>query len=336
MALIAGAVVALLGVAAVIGQREPSDESAALTYAASDSGTATSDASSEASAPAMDASSDGDAVQVDTAAESAAPGDLDAGGSDARTASQPLAPLDAKIVRTGSLEVEVDEGAFDAATTRLGTIATGAGGFVSASEISALDDRPRGSVTLRVPAESFDKVVGEVSKVGDVVAVNTSSQDVSGEYTDLVARLKALQSEREQITLVLGRAESIPDILAVRDRLAVVQGEIEQLQGRQTVLDDQTSLSTLTVTLSEAGDPSAAVFASTERTGFSKLWHDSVERFTDGGRSIALGLATMAPWLLLGLVLFVPARLVWRRTAPAKAGGDSTPTSDGPPAAATS
>ena len=67
-------------------------------------------------------------------------------------------------------------------------------------------------------------------------------------------------------------------------------------QAGQKVLDDQTSLSTLTVTLSEKGSPAKATTAPpSDRSGFSKLWHDSAERFTDGGRAIALGLASMAP-----------------------------------------
>lgn len=331
VALVAGAVVALLGVAAVIGQDSSSDRTSTHASASIDSSVETSGAPQVATPPTMTTSED-DAGRGDSFDYAESSG---SGADSIQNVAQPLAPLDAKIVRTGTVDVEVKKGGFDAATTRLSAIATSAGGFVSASEISALDDRPRGSVTLRVPAESFDKVVGEVSKLGDVVAVNTSSQDVSGEYTDLVARLKALRSEREQITLVLGRAETIPDILAVRDRLSIVQGEIEQLQGRQSVLDDQTSLSTLAVSLSEVGDPSAAVLTPTERGGFSKLWHDSIDRFTDGGRSIALGLATMAPWLLLGLVLFFPARLLWRRAAPpANTGAPSTPSSGTPATAA--
>ena len=72
------------------------------------------------------------------------------------------------------------------------------------------------------------------------------------------------------------------------------------------------------VKFGSVGSPgSAATAPRTDRAGLSGLWHDSAERFTDGGRSIALGLATMAPWLLLGLLLFVPGRAIWRRTAPA-------------------
>ena len=150
--------------------------------------------------------------------------------------------------------------------------------------------------------------------LGQVTAITTGSDDVSGEYSDVAARIHALQAERDQIDLVLAKADTIPDILSVRDRLTVVQGELEQLQGRKQVLDDQTSLSTLTVALREKGSTtSVTITRSKERTGFGLLWHDSVDRFAQGGRSIALGLAAMLPWLLLALVLFLPARALWRR-----------------------
>lgn len=337
----AGAAVALLGTAALIGSGADRDADRSATQASGSGNSSASDGGSAGSA-GVSGRSRYDASSTTVASSGKNDEQADGGGGDGSSggggsAAPRLAagaPVDAKIIRTGSVEVALAKGKFDAASTRLNAIATGAAGFVSASETSALDDQPRGSFTLRVPAASFDTVLGQVGKIGDVQAVNTGSQDVTGEYTDVASRLKALQAEREQINLVLSRAETIPDILSVRDRLSVVQGEIEQLQGRQKVLDDQTSLSTLTVSLYEKGSPASVDTAPpVERSGFSKLGHDAADRFTDGGRSIALGLATMAPWLLLGLVLFVPTRALWRRTAPAD-GHHPTPP-DGPPAATT-
>lgn len=322
------AVAALLGTAAVIGGGTGGHDDRAVQTSSdvgsSGGGSSGADAVVErAAAPttAASVSADGDGVAAE---EGAADSGAGGGAADEASFASAGAPAEAKIIRTGDLELEVGRGRFEAVTTRLGSIATAAGGFVSASETSALDDEPRGSLTLRVPAARFDEVVGQVGEEGDVQAVNTGSQDVTGEYTDVASRLKALQAERAQIDLVLGRAETIPDILSVRDRLSVVQAEIEQLQGRQQVLDDQTSLSTLTVSLHEAGDRTTASSVPEERSGVAKLWHDSAERFTDGGRSIALGLASMAPWLLLALVLALPARLIWRRAAPPI--GEPTPT----------
>jgi len=334
-------VVAVLAAAGVIGSHD-----AGITRAATQNDTATSggDVATPDLAPATSvapgAPDGGDEVAkvaagatgdkaVTTESASGSSGSS-ATGTDGDLADLGGSKIDAKIVRTGSVEVVVARGGFDRAYARLTTLANGSGGFVSASQTTALDDTPQGTVTLRVPVARFDQVLTQVRKLGKVSAITTGSDDVSGEYSDVSARIHALRAERDQINLVLSRAETIPDILSVRDRLTAVQGELEQLQGRKQVLDDQTSLSTLTVTLREKGTASSVTIHSpAERTGFALLWHDSVDRFAQGGRSIALGLAAMLPWLLLALVLFVPARAIWRRGAtgtgpshPAAAGSD--------------
>lgn len=224
------------------------------------------------------------------------------------------ASIEPKVIRTGSIEVTVARGRFTTVVTRLSDVAVGVGGFVSASETSQLGDDPRGTVTLRVPARDFDRVLVRIGDLGKVRSATTGSQDVTGEYTDVAARIQALQDEREQIRLVLGRAQSIPDILAVRDRLSAVQGELEQLQGRKQVLADQTSLSTITVQVSEQGGEAKPLVDRDEHRGLAAVWHDSADRFAGGARAIVVGLAALAPWLLLLAVVWLPARWLWRRS----------------------
>lgn len=222
-------------------------------------------------------------------------------------------PVGPKVVRTGSIEVAVGRGKFTEAGNRLRTLATGVGGFVSASQTTSLGRDPAGTITLRVPARSFDRVLANVAELGTVRSSSTDSQDVTGEYSDVTARIRALEAERDQIGLVLAKAQSIPDILSVRDRLSAVQGELEQLQGRQQVLDDQTTLSTITVALSEKGSKVAIPLSGPDRRGLAKVWHDSLDRAGDGAKSIALGFAAMVPWLLLASLLWLPVRYLWRR-----------------------
>lgn len=315
--LMVGAVVAVLAVAGLIGRggvdsgttSRGGEARSAVEVAGrgSTAPTQTAPTQTEASESAGDGADDGLA-----SASGAGGGDVATDTAGSGTGNR----LEPKIVRTGSVDLVVARGSFDRAVARLTSLATGGGGFVSASQTSALDDAPQGTITLRVPVDRFDDVVAQVRKLGTVASLTTGSQDVTGEYSDVAARIKALRDEREQITLVLGRAETIPDILSVRDRLAVVQSELEQLQGRQQVLDDQTSLSTLAVSLREKGRAPVDTAPPAERTGLDKLWHDVGDRFTDGLRAIALGLATLAPWLLFALVFLLPARALWRRFAP--------------------
>jgi hypothetical protein len=296
------AVAALVVVAALIGQGtspSPAHRSAAgLDSSASASMPKTA---SEPSAAPSTTVAPGGAPRAGAAAITDGTATVGKTTSAAAAVGQIGAPVGPKVVRTGSIEIEVGRHRFDDASTRLGAIATGAGGFVSASETSSLDGDPHGTITLRVPVAAFDSVRSRVAKLGTVRSSTTGSQDVTGEYSDVAARIRAL-----------AKAESIGDILSVRDRLSAVQVELEQLQGRQQVLDDQTSLSTLTVALSEKGAPTR-IDQPVERRGVAKMWHEGIGRVGDGGRAIVLGFAVMIPWLLLALVLWLPTRLLWRR-----------------------
>jgi hypothetical protein len=312
---------ALVATAAVIGGHA-SSSSTSDAAASKASGRQVSLGSATRS-PAADAADGGSTTKspatalstsTDGVSDESARSDAGRGSTGSDGGSTDLGPIQPKVVRTASMELQVRRGTFADAVQRLSTTATGVGGFVSSSETSQLGDDPRGSITIRVPAKDFDRVMSRVADLGKVAAVTTDSQDVTGEYTDVAARIKSLQDERDQIQLVLSHAESIPDILSVRDRLSAVQSELEQLQGRQQVLDDQTSLSTITITLSEQGrTPAPITKPAPPRTGISRVWHEAAGRFGDGARDIAVGFASMAPWLLLAAVLWLPARGLWRR-----------------------
>jgi len=260
-------------------------------------------------------------------------------GGDASTAAAGSAPtavdasLQPKVVRTGSLSLVVRTGTFDDATAKVTALADGLGGMVSSSQTTSLGNDPQGTLTLRVPVAQFDRVLAGLRRIGTVTAVTTSSDDVTAEYSDVGAQIKALQAERDQILLVLDRATNVPDILAVRDRLTAVQSELDQLQGRQKLLADQTSYATITVSISEVGSPTTTTTVPVARHGLGQVWHDSVDRFGRGARAIALGLATMAPWLLLLGAAWLVLRAWWRRpgTATRTSTGTTTGTTTGTP-----
>ena len=233
--------------------------------------------------------------------------------SDAGRTGATVAP---KIVRTGSVDLVVKRRTFADASRDLRAIAEGAGGYVAASEMSSNRGTPTGSLTMRVPVDRFDDVVVRVGRLGVVASSDSSSKDVTGEYTDLRSRLRAATAEREQILLVLGEARSVPEILQVRDRLDDLQADIEEMQGRLKVLDDQTSLSTLTVSMRETGTASTVPGTPEERTGLAKAWHDAVDGFTGGLEAVVAGSGIVVLLALLALVGWLVGRPIWRRLHP--------------------
>ncbi len=208
-----------------------------------------------------------------------------------------------RIVRTGSMSLEVRPGGVDAAVNAVSTAAKGLGGYLASLDSSGTpstsdDDHQHANVTLRVPTGSFDDLRGQVGKIGEVRASTVSSQDVTGEYVDLQSRLKALGSSRDTYVALLGKAGSIGEILAVQQQIDNVQVQIEQLEGRRQVLADSSDLATLTVRISEQGT-SATRPDPDDDEGLTRALRLSWDRFT-GGVAVIVGL--IGPIVLIALL----------------------------------
>lgn len=162
----------------------------------------------------------------------------------------PEGDSDQRIIYTGTLEMEVED--FDETSFEVRTIAKSYGGFISDSNIYTTPaGKKRGYITLRIPQASFQDMIDDVSALGKVETLNTQSQDVTLEYTDLNSRLTNLQKQEERLLDLLDRADNITEILTIEKELGRIRGEIEHIQGRLNYLDNKIDLSTLTIIFHE-------------------------------------------------------------------------------------
>jgi hypothetical protein len=214
----------------------------------------------------------------------------------------------AKVVETGSVQVEVRRGAVGSTMVSLTSLATGFNGYVADTRTAEGGDDPTGTMTLRVPAASFDDVVARVRAMGKVNSITSHGQDVTAEYSDIKARLTALNATRSQLLTILQKATAIGDVLAVQDRINQVQTEIEQLQGQQKVLDDQTSYAALSVDVSQQG---AKLGPPQQRAGLAKAWYDAHHGFTNGVDWLIARSGTALLVLLILAALAAVARVAW-------------------------
>jgi hypothetical protein len=221
-----------------------------------------------------------------------------------------------RVIRTAELSLEaVEPVAAQGAITQL---ADARGGFVLSADMSRIraeDGAEQTVVTVvfRVPAPAFDATLQTLRGLGRLSNEKVTGQDVTEEYVDLEARLKAQRAVEEQYLAILKDAKSIPDILAVQQKLGEVRTEIERAEGRRRFLDSQTSLSTFTVHLAkhiEAVDASGPGFG----TSIRKAGRDAVDvaiAIVNGAIRLIGVLAPVA--LLLGLPAYLALRVVVRR-----------------------
>lgn len=242
------------------------------------------------------------------------------------------APIEQRIVKTGEITLEV-EGVGEA-LGRVRALAVELGGYVGGSQAGTLDDRA--SLTIRIPAASFDEAIARLHEMdADVVAEATREQDVTGQVVDLEARIDNLRASETSYRELVARAERVEDILAVQSRLDEVRGQIEQLTAQLDAIEGQAALSTLTITLipkaapiveqSETWDPGAQLDrALASLMGIGQGLLDGAIWFAVVWLPILLILA-FGTLLALRGVLEVRRRLpVARHEPPRPAGDDAT------------
>lgn len=227
-----------------------------------------------------------------------------AAGPATGSAKAPSAAAGPRVVRTATVTLAVPAADVAGTLTRLRGLVAG-GGYVQDSATALAGAHPTGTVTLRVPSADYARVRDALAAgtFGKVTALDEHGQDVTGQYTDLGARIDALSQTRASYLTLLSKASSIGDVLAVQQQLTAVQQQIESLQGQQKVLADGSDDATLAVTVGEAGGlPPIAP----SRSGWSRAFHDAGHGLAGGLQALV---AASGVTLVVLLVLAVLAGL---------------------------
>ncbi|MGI8788542.1 MAG: DUF4349 domain-containing protein [Pyrinomonadaceae bacterium] len=220
-----------------------------------------------------------------------------------------------KIIRDADLQLETD--APEEAQNKIAQIAESKGGFVVETQTSSSDvraaTRDTVTMTVRVPAAKFNESLDEIRKTASRVIVETvKGQDVTEEFIDIEARLKAKKALEEQFLEIMKRSNSVADALNVQRELANVRGEIEQIEGRKRFLENQASLSTIKIRLQ-----TPAAFSANSKGFFYRL-AESIGSGFDAALTFILGFVTVliavTPFLLLiVLPIYLVLRYLWKR-----------------------
>lgn len=180
-----------------------------------------------------------------SAAPAAAGGDTTSGGGGGGTGLP--APIDdTKIVRTGSLQLTVQD------TTRALLAARdairGIGGYIGASQQQGTNESIVATVTYRIPVARWEDALTAIRGLGTEVGEKTDATEVTGQLVDLDARIRNLKASEIALVGYAEKAPKVADLLEIEARLTDTRGQIEQLTAQQANLADQAALATLTVT----------------------------------------------------------------------------------------
>jgi hypothetical protein len=150
------------------------------------------------------------------------------------------------IIRNGSITLTVKN--VSDTVGMVTDIANAAGGYVLSSSSRYQGESLLATLTIKVPAESFDDVMAKLRKLAiKVEAENSSSQDVTEEFVDLSARLKVYEATEQQLLTFLQKTQNVDESLKVYRELTNVRSQIESTKGRMNYLQKSAAMSTITV-----------------------------------------------------------------------------------------
>ncbi|MFQ6393122.1 DUF4349 domain-containing protein [Nocardia sp. KC 131] len=174
----------------------------------------------------------------------------------------------------------------------------------SRSEQPGTDDiDPSATLTVRVPADKTDKFIDVLGDLGRITQVSTNRDDVTMQWQDLDARIKALQTTVDRLRALIAGASNTADLIAAENALSSRQGELDSLTAQKRHLDDQVALSTLTIDITTA-DKKSDDGPSNFWDGIVSGWHSLVDWLKDA--VVFTGKAV--PWL--GFLVVIVA-VVW-------------------------
>ena len=233
-----------------------------------------------------------------------------------------------------SADVTVETTAFDETIGKVSALVEQFGGWIEASSVSGSNyyQKSRGtastrdaSYTLRIPSGRFQELMDSLSGLGNIPYSHIYTENVTAQYYDVQAHLKAYQTQETRLLEMMELAETVEDVITIEDRLTELRYQIESLQSRLNNWDRRVSYSTISLSVKEVREytPEEKVNP-TYGEELAQALKDGLENAGQFLKDLLVLLVEALPVLLLlipilWLVIWLLRRIIRKMTAKAAA-----------------
>lgn len=209
------------------------------------------------------------------------------------------------VIRTTELSVEVRSAPKAAAAARSAVEASG--GLVATETTERIDDEHETShLVLRVPQDSYQEVLRELTGSGKLLSRSSNAKDVTDQVVDVESRIATQRATVTRVRELMDKAEKLTDVVTLEGELSSRQADLESLLAQQASLKDRTSLATITLDLTEPDAPRKD--GKDDDPGFLDALGGGWDAFVTMFRWIAVAIGAAAPFLATAALVL----LVWR------------------------
>ncbi len=172
-------------------------------------------------------------------------------------------------------------------------------GYIQNDNTSKEYDRINRSLLIRIPNKNFQPLVDSITNsVKSLDRRDIQLKDITEEFVDLEARLKAKRKLEERYLQLLDKARSVKDMLEIERQISNIREEIEAKQGRLNYLQNKVSFSTIHLSFYEIIQGVKAP----SQTYVNRLWRAVKGGFTGVGEFI-IGVVYLWPFVLIAIFI---------------------------------
>ncbi len=160
------------------------------------------------------------------------------------------------------------------------------------------------NMVIRIPADKFDVFVNDISKgVTYFERKEISATDVTEEFVDVSARLKAKKALEQRYLELLKKASKVSEMLEIEKELSTIREDIEVQEGRLRYMQDRVSLSTVYIEFYKTieNHPDATVSYGSKVVNALKSGFNGISTFF-------IGLLQVWPFILIFVIALIIIR----------------------------
>ncbi len=216
-------------------------------------------------------------------------------------------PAEQKIIRQANIRFKSDD--LNSSYERIFAASKKYSGVVH-NDVEGKDpDSMYRNITVRIPGNSFDAFISDISKgVEYFDRKEISAEDVTAQFIDLEARLKAKKTLEARYLDLLRKASKISEILEIERQLSSIREEIEAQEGQLRYMQNRISLSTINIEIYKP----LALGGGTSVSYAQKMW-TAIKSGFNGILAFFIGVLYIWPFILILAGLFFILRRRFRK-----------------------
>jgi hypothetical protein len=213
---------------------------------------------------------------------------------------------DQKIIKRAGLRFETQD--LDGTHKNILSLTKALDGFISSDNAGKNYTEHFRNITIRIPSENFQAFIDDVSKgVGYFDRKDISRKDVSEEFVDLNARLKAKRELEKRYLELLKQARNVEEMLDIERELSKIREEIEAKEGRLNYLKDKVSMSTISLQFYKYTNETRVTVS------YGQKMKNALSGGWDGISVFFIGLLSLWPLFLILIILILWLRRWMKR-----------------------